>query len=61
LLTVRRTSKRRLGRAKPVIVTCASRTPSWRMMSARTSAVAVAVRASTGGLPNRSTIEPSVR
>ena len=49
-LTVRRTSKRRLGRAKPVIVMCGSRMPSWRAMSRRTSSVAVAVSARTAAV-----------
>ena len=46
--TVRRTSKRRFGRAKPVIVMYGSRIPSCRAMSLRTVSVAVAVSARIG-------------
>ena len=47
-----RTCQTRFRRSKPVTSTAGSRSPSWRTMSARTSSVAVAVSAATGGSPS---------
>ncbi len=56
-----RTCQTRFRRSNPVTSTAGSRSPSWRTMSVRTSGVAVAVRAATGGFPSASRTAPSRR